>query len=188
MRVGVEADWVLEVLDVPTRGRRRRERCRDRLFVLNREIGFRHGLRCGCGSRRGFAFGARERFGRVAVHRVGIQQAGQPLDFLFVFPVPLRQLGEAAESDDVLAVQSEDVGEDAQGRGVVLLVDEAAGVDDVGADVIGVELEAVLAEIDGVIYKPCFTIGVRQGGKVSALGVIPKARFELVDLAGVGHA
>src|SRR5207247_5984191 len=65
--------------------------------------------------------------------------------------------------------------------------DEAAGVDDVGADGIGMELQAGLSPVNGVIYKPRFTIGVGQGREIPPLRVVPKARFEFVDFAGVGH-
>ena len=128
-----------------------------------------------------------QRFGRVPIHRVCVQQPRQPLDFLFVFPIPLGELGETAECDDILAVELEHLLEDAEGGRIIFLVDEATGVDDVGADVIGVELEAVLAEVDRVIYKPRFTIGIREGRKIASLGIVPKARFEFVDLAGVGQ-
>ena len=189
--VGVEADRVLKVLDfrhAPRAPGRPPQLDWLRRLVLDRKVrlGHRRGS-CG-GGRGGLPLGARQRFGRVAIHRVGVQKPRQPLDLFVVLPVPLSQLGEPTQGDDVFAVEAQDLLEDTERAGVVFLVDEAAGVDDVGADVIGMQLETVLTELDRVIYKPCFTIGVRQGGEVSALGVVPVARFELVDLAGVGHA
>ena len=157
--------------------------------MLDREIGLPHRL---CGG-RGRRFdselppGARQGFRGVTVHRIGIQQARQPLGLFLVPSVPPGELGQGTQGNDVLPIQLEDLLEHACSSRIVLLVDEAAGVDDMSTDIVGVELQAVLTEGDGVIYKSCFTIGVGQGSEIAALGIIIKARFELLDLAGVCH-
>jgi len=123
----VEADWILKVLDFWRRrrwSRRSLQLNRRWLLVLDREIRLGHRRRGGS-----LAFGARQRFGGVSIHRVGVQEPRQPLHLFSVLAVPLGELRESAQGDDVFTIEAEDLLEDAQRRAIVFLVDEAPGVD-----------------------------------------------------------
>jgi len=59
------------------------------------------------------AFGARQRFRRIPIHRVGVQGAAPALDLFSVLAVPLRELRKSAQGDDVFTIEAEDLLEDA---------------------------------------------------------------------------
>jgi hypothetical protein len=154
----------------------------------------RHGLFNRCcrrwSRRRGrgrFGTDPGEALGRFPVHRVRHEEAIEPLRGGAEPLVALGDFGEHLEGEDVLGIELQDTAEYHVGAGVVFLVDETPSVHDMTADVVGVELQASLAELDGVIYKPCLAIRISERREIPPLGILPVARFELLDLAGVGH-
>lgn len=170
----------LFVLDLQRCFRRRRLQ-HDGIRWLHRGGGF---------GRRGGRLGAhaRQSFGRLTVHRIGQQQAIEPLHPVVEAFVALGDFREDLQRENILGIEIEHAAKYFFGGDVVLLVDQAAPVYDVTADVVRVELQTGLTQFDRVIYKPCFAIRVRQGGEVPSLGVFAVARFELLDFAGVGHS
>ncbi len=78
---------------------------------------------------------------RIAVHRIGREESGQPFRRLAVPAAALGDLRQDFERKDVLGIECQDLAKHIGGAGIVLLIDHAAPEDDVGADVIGMELE-----------------------------------------------
>ena len=113
---------------------------------------FRGGRRSGGSARGGqLAFRARQGFGGIAIHRIGVEETAQPFHRLVVLSSAFGELGQAAQRDDVFPVEVQDLFKDIVGGGVVLLIDQAPGIDDVGTDIIGVQLETFLTQANRVI-------------------------------------
>ena len=97
------------------------------------------------------ALGSRQCLRRIAVHRIGREQAAEPVGRLVVPAAALGDFRQDLERQDVLGVERQDSAKHVGGAGVVLLIDHAAPEDDVRADVIGVPLETGGAQLESPI-------------------------------------
>ena len=97
------------------------------------------------------ALGSRQCLSRIAVHRIGRQQATQPVGRFVVSTAARGDFRQDLERQDVLRVERQNLAKHCGGPGVVLLIDQVAPEDDVRADVVGVPLETGGAQLDGPI-------------------------------------
>ena len=152
---------------------------------LGRRGGHRHrGLR----RQRGrLALGAGQRLRGVPVHRVDGEQLTEPVD-RYVQPIGTAgNVGENLQRQHVLGIQAQHLAEHRFGSRVVLLLEQAAPVHDVGADIVGVKLQPLAAQVDSKVNLARLAIGVRQWGEVAPLRILVVAVLEFLDFAGVRH-